>query len=790
MVCLLSSGSLAPQTNAQRPPSISRVNSGSLALELKTASGLAARARYTEALAALLPLEIRAHSEQQTALEAQILTNIGGCYYATRNYASALRTFMQARALAEGTAQHALLAIVGVNISSLYFKMDNLDAAEDESQRSLQVLDGLSAGQCAQIHCQLGRIAMRRGQVAAGRRSYATALDLARQSGLPATEASVLEHYSYDLLQSGDASGARQRAREALQLRLHDHLAGTEVAYWALGRAAARAGETHAAERYYQLAFKGATEPRSSMPLWALYRDRGKLRLQRGRLRGAISDLRIALEQAERVAVIPTDDNRIAFESGLAEIYQDFVEAGNSLALRTPGNTALMRETFEANERGRYYSLRALLPLANEWRSHLPPLHGELLAQLQTYQRRALSRPSPAVRDAIRRLHVALEETELAAGAAADPVRVPAFSKIRRMTGTEDAFVSVVLGAQDSWLWSITAAGLRMHRLPSRAVIAAAAREFTRAIQTESADATPRGSQLYQMLFGAAEKEIGAKGRWLLSLDGDLFSVPLTALVADTRGRRPVYLMERHAVQYVTGAQMLHAAPQTPVDGLFIGLGDPVYNTADPRYDGRREGEPSLPGETDLHLTRLNGSGRELEISAAAWGRERSSLLLGEQASKLRLRQAMRRHPAVLHLATHVLQAPDRFHSGVIALSLNTQRQVDLLSADEIVRQAQAAPLVVLSGCGTGRATALPGAGLMGLTRAWIGAGADAVLATLWPTEDDDGHFFQPFYESLRQAGTTPAMALQRAQIAMLHSGTFRASPDYWSTYFVVENDR
>jgi CHAT domain-containing protein len=78
----------------------------------------------------------------------------------------------------------------------------------------------------------------------------------------------------------------------------------------------------------------------------------------------------------------------------------------------------------------------------------------------------------------------------------------------------------------------------------------------------------------------------------------------------------------------------------------------------------------------------------------------------------------------------------------------------------------------------------------MGLTRAWIGAGADAVLATLWPTEDDDGHFFQPFYESLRQAGTTPAVALQRAQIAMLHSGTFRANPDYWSTYFVVENDR
>ena len=707
------------------------------------------------------------------------------------NYADALRTFLRARSVAEAAGQRTLLAIIGFNLSSLYFKMDHLDAAEEEGRRSLPLFEGASPAQRAQINSQLARIAMRREQWAAGRRFYAAALEAARQSRLPATEASVLEYYSYDLLQSGDITASREQALAALRLREEHHLAGKEVAYWGLGRAAARRVDFPAARHYYALAFQGAKAPGSSMPLWALYRDRGELRLREGKLPRAVADLRLALEQAERVAVIPTDDNRIAFESGLAEVYAAFVEAGNLLALRAPGNTTLVRETFEANARGRDYSLRALLPLANAWRTRLPPLHGELLARLQAAERRAISQPSPAVRDSIAQLHAALEEIELAAGAAADPAREPAFSKARRVVGQDSALVSVALGAENSWLWSITAAGLRVHRLPSRAVITRASRQFTAAVQNRSQRAVPDGRQLYRILFGPAEAEIATKTHWLLSLDGDLFSAPLTALVTGFQGTRPVYLMEQHAVQYVTGAQMLQAArPAASGNGLFLGLGDPVYNAADPRYAGHAAMERPSVGSIKLHLTRLSGSGRELEASADAWGRERSSLLLGLQANKRRLRQEMDRHPAVLHLATHVLQATGRFRSGLIALSLNAQGEVDLLTSDEIVKQARAASLVVLSGCGTGRAVTLPGAGLMGLTRAWIGAGADAVVATLWPTADDDGAFFAPFYASLRQAGITPADALQRAQIQMLHSGTFRAQPEYWSTYFVVENYR
>jgi len=97
----------------------------------------------------------------------------------------------------------------------------------------------------------------------------------------------------------------------------------------------------------------------------------------------------------------------------------------------------------------------------------------------------------------------------------------------------------------------------------------------------------------------------------------------------------------------------------------------------------------------------------------------------------------------------------------------------------------------VLSGCSSAQGEALPGAGLMGLTRAWLGAGADTVVATRWPTPDDTGQMLLSFYRRLLSADGgpdegRPASALQQAQREMVQSGSWRAAPRYWAAFFVV----
>jgi CHAT domain-containing protein len=94
--------------------------------------------------------------------------------------------------------------------------------------------------------------------------------------------------------------------------------------------------------------------------------------------------------------------------------------------------------------------------------------------------------------------------------------------------------------------------------------------------------------------------------------------------------------------------------------------------------------------------------------------------------------------------------------------------------------------LVVLSGCSSGGADALPASGLMGLTRAWLAAGARAVVASHWPTPDDRGVLFMDFYKHFRETPDAgPAVALRRAQLDMLRAGGWRSDPQYWATYFV-----
>ena len=95
----------------------------------------------------------------------------------------------------------------------------------------------------------------------------------------------------------------------------------------------------------------------------------------------------------------------------------------------------------------------------------------------------------------------------------------------------------------------------------------------------------------------------------------------------------------------------------------------------------------------------------------------------------------------------------------------------------------------MLSGCHSANGPALPGTGLMGLTRAWLASGAQSVVGTLWNTPDDDGVLFSALYRNLHGAAhMDAARALRDAQLEMIHSGGRQARPEYWGAYFVIGN--
>ncbi|MBV9156197.1 MAG: CHAT domain-containing protein, partial [Acidobacteriaceae bacterium] len=222
----------------------------------------------------------------------------------------------------------------------------------------------------------------------------------------------------------------------------------------------------------------------------------------------------------------------------------------------------------------------------------------------------------------------------------------------------------------------------------------------------------------------------------------------------------------------------------------FVGIGDPIYNFADSRRV-HSSSPHSAKGETTVTLARLVASDREIRTAANASGMQDVQLLEGREASSAGLKRALAKRPEILHFAVHVV-SPDRNpQQAALALSLTDDNMPELLTPEAIETYRVAGSLVVLSGCSSAKGKVLPSAGLMGLTRAWLVAGASAVIATGWPTPDDSGLFFSCFYrhfQSMRSGSLAKraAAALRSAQLEMEQSQGYRSSPSFWAAYSII----
>ena len=177
----------------------------------------------------------------------------------------------------------------------------------------------------------------------------------------------------------------------------------------------------------------------------------------------------------------------------------------------------------------------------------------------------------------------------------------------------------------------------------------------------------------------------------------------------------------------------------------FVGVADPIYNRADSRLN-HKQGWDAPPVEaSSVTLARLAGSGQEVRNSAKQSGLQNQQVLDGPQASAETLRKVLDSPPELLHFAVHVVSPPNRPQEAALALSLKKGGVPELLTPEAIATFRLPGTLVVLSGCSSSQGEPVPSAGLLGLSRAWLLAGAEAVIASSWPTPDDSGRFFRFF---------------------------------------------
>jgi tetratricopeptide (TPR) repeat protein len=286
------------------------------------------------------------------------------------------------------------------------------------------------------------------------------------------------------------------------------------------------------------------------------------------------------------------------------------------------------------------------------------------------------------------------------------------------------------------WLLSLAGGAVQARRLDASAADVAALADRLLARMEDSSVATRLGDLLLP-------KEVlpGAGSTLYVATDGATARLPFAAL---RRGDRP--LVTDYTVAYV------------PTAGAVVSMGRDRHSASD--------GPPAFLGDPSGDLP---GAGTELTLLAARFGVTASR---GADATRQVLRRAA--GARLVHLATHTGQGP-----GGHWLALADGR----VTASEVLAEKLAPRVVVLASC----SSATPrGRGLWGsLGAAFLAAGSQAVIASLWSVDDAvTAEFVLRFYEE--GGASTPVAALARTQRAFVAAGRPVSS---WAPFVVLGMD-
>ena len=326
---------------------------------------------------------------------------------------------------------------------------------------------------------------------------------------------------------------------------------------------------------------------------------------------------------------------------------------------------------------------------------------------------------------------------------------------------------------------------------------------------------------LYKAAVEPAAATVADK-RLLIVADGALNYVPFEALVKTTDGAdysALSYLIKTNEIVYAPSASVVAAirgSSPTVREGSAAGkrillVADPVFNADDPRLKGnsgvQASGEArglglglesAINDVTDsstasggLRLARLVGTRTEAEEigKIAKTGGLQTDLWIDLNASEDNVRTRDMSNYRVIHVATHgLLDAQRPQFTGVVLSLVGNKSNDGFLRTDEIFNLRMSPSLVMLSACETGLGKEKRGEGVIGLTRAFMYAGAPTVGVSLWSVADKStAELMTDFYK--RFLGTAvPASAsgaMRDAQLSMISAKKYSA-PFYWAPFVLV----
>lgn len=346
--------------------------------------------------------------------------------------------------------------------------------------------------------------------------------------------------------------------------------------------------------------------------------------------------------------------------------------------------------------------------------------------------------------------------------------------------------------------------------------------------------------RLYRSLFGELEETLTDAKRLYVAADGFLLRAPLAALQVD-RGQ---YLIEKYDLAYLSsGRDLLRERPPAGHGTLIFADPDFDLDAVERKLTLARLNTPAPAGELlamrsaaidptrGLRWRPLPGAAVEAKQVATSLAESQFTPVtayVGAEALEDVFKSA--RPPRILHIATHGFfiepQTADRpamagasntsaarlsqlrsqdnalLRSGIVLAGANKLDNPDgtsgsddgWLTAMEIAAlDLHGVELAVLSACNTGMGDPRPGEGVVGMQRAFLHAGAQSMVTSLFEVPDAETQMLMSeFYRRLHD-GDSILQAFSEAQRAIIRQRREdygAAHPFYWGSFTLLGTPR
>lgn len=372
-----------------------------------------------------------------------------------------------------------------------------------------------------------------------------------------------------------------------------------------------------------------------------------------------------------------------------------------------------------------------------------------------------------------------------------------------------DLLLEYFVGRKELYIFSITTDSFRYERSKLVESLQSGIKSFREAITgNDKSDLIKYGSRLYEILLKESFTRT-APEHVVIIPDGHLHSLPFDALLhteadSSTEFSKLPYVLNNQEISYgysATLARQIMDRPVATAMRAYAGFAPTFLPTVI-----RQSGDRIVDSDTGRGVPQTYLPFTQIEVKKVAalfehnesWMNSLYSMLFDKRvvsylemdATETTVKESELDNFRYLHFSTHgILNEEEPKLSGLVFSHGTSSKEDGVLYQGEIYGLELNADLVALSACETGLGKWNRGEGVLGLGRAFLYAGAQNVLASLWRIDDMASADLMIYFFNQILKGESYSSALRSSKLRSINLGKEFSRPDRWAAFILVGNN-